>query len=136
MKFSDNDGKVTNPGSKEVWRFYDRSTGKAIADLITLAGEVIDESVPYEIFDPLHTYKRKVLTNFTIRRLLVPIFVGGKLVYSRVPIDETRKLCERELESLWESVRRFENPQTYYVDLSQKLWDIKDALLRKNEQNI
>lgn len=136
MKFSDNAGKVTNPGSKEVWRFYDRSTGKAIADLLTLAGEVIDESAPYEIFDPLHTYKRKILTNFTIRRLLVPIFVGGKLVYSRVPIDETRKLCARELESLWESVRRFENPQTYYVDLSQKLWDIKDALLRKNEQNI
>ncbi len=132
MKFSDNVGKVTNPGNKEVWRFYDRSTGKALADLITLAGEEIDESRPYEIFDPLHTYKRKVLTNFTVQKLLVPIFESGKLIYSRVPIDEIRANCTRELDRLWDSIRRFENPQTYYVDLSQKLWDIKDRLLRAN----
>ncbi len=136
MKFSDNAGKVTNPGNKEIWRFYDKSTGKAIADLITLAGEEIDENAPMEIFDPLHTYKRKTLTNFTIRKLLTPIFVGGKLIYARVPIDETRAQCAREVDKLWESVRRFENPQTYFVDLSQKLWDIKDQLLRDNERNI
>ena len=133
MKFSDNVGKVTNPGNKEVWRFYDKATGKAVADLLTIAGEVIDESQPYEIFDPLHTYKRKTLNNYTVQKLLKPIFVGGRLVYSRVPIDESRAHCARELEKLWESVRRFENPQTYFVDLSQKLWDIKDQLLRANE---
>lgn len=136
MKFSDNAGKVTNPGNKEVWRFYDLSTGKAIADLITMAGEEIDESAPLEIFDPLHTYKRKVLTNFMVRKLLEPIFVSGKLIYARVPIDETRAYCAKEVDKLWESVRRFENPQTYFVDLSQKLWDIKDQLLRFNERNI
>lgn len=132
MKFSDNVGKMTNPGSKEVWRFYDKTTGKALADLITVAGEEIDDRRPYEIFDPLHTYKRKLLTNFTAQKLLVPIFESGKLIYSRVPIDEVRANCTRELDRLWDSVRRFENPQTYYVDLSQKLWDIKDRLLRAN----
>ncbi len=136
MKFSENTGKITNPGSKEVWRFYDQATGKAIADLISLAGEEIDESQPYEIFDPLHTWKRKVLTNFTVRRLLEPIFVRGKLIYRRLPIDEIRNYCGRELDHLWESLKRFENPQTYYVDLSQKLWDIKDQLLHANKQLI
>lgn len=132
MKFSENAAKITNPGNKEVWRFYDRSTGKAIADLITLAGEEIDETVAYEIFDPLHTWKRKLLTNFTVRKLLEPIFVSGKLVSHRVPIEESRERCARELERLWESLKRFENPQTYYVDLSQNLWDVKDKLIRAN----
>ncbi|NLC85187.1 MAG: nicotinate phosphoribosyltransferase [Ruminococcaceae bacterium] len=132
MKFSDNVGKMTNPGNKEVWRFFDKSTDMALADVITVAGEVIDESQPYEIFDPIHTYKRKVLTNFKLRRLLVPIFESGKLVYNRVSLEEIRSHCKRELELLWDTIRRFENPQTYYVDLSQQLWDMKDQLLRKN----
>lgn len=132
MKFSDNVGKMTNPGNKEVWRFFDKSTDMALADVITVAGEVIDESQPYEIFDPIHTYKRKVLTNFKLRKLLVPIFESGKLVYNRVSLEEIRSHCKRELELLWDTIRRFENPQTYYVDLSQQLWDMKDQLLRKN----
>ncbi len=132
MKFSDNVGKMTNPGNKEVWRFFDKDSGMALADVITVAGEVIDENKPYEIFDPLHTYKRKVLTNFRLRKLLVPIFESGKLVYNRVPIEEIRAHCKRELDLLWDTIRRFENPQTYYVDLSQQLWDIKDQLLRAN----
>ena len=132
MKFSENATKITNPGNKEVWRFYDRSTGKAMADLITLAGEEIDDSDEYEIFDPLHTWKRKTLTNFTVRKLLEPVFVSGKLVCHRVPIEDSRDRCARELDQLWESVKRFENPQTYYVDLSQKLWDVKDQLLHAN----
>ncbi|HBP38579.1 MAG TPA: nicotinate phosphoribosyltransferase [Clostridiales bacterium] len=136
MKFSENTGKITNPGNKEVWRFYDQATGKAIADLICLAGEEIDESQPYEIFDPFHTWKRKVLTHFTVRRLLEPVFIHGTLNYRRPSIDECRNTCSRELDRLWESVRRFENPQTYYVDLSQKLWDIKDQLLHENKQLI
>jgi len=132
MKFSENAGKITNPGNKEVWRFYDKTTGKAMADLITLVGEQIDENAPYEIFDPMYTWKRKVLTNFTVRRLLEPIFADGQLVSRRVPLEESRENCSREIERLWESLKRFENPQTYYVDLSQKLWDVKDQLLHAN----
>jgi nicotinate phosphoribosyltransferase len=131
MKFSENAGKITNPGNKNVWRFYDQSSGKAIADLITLADETIDESQPYEIFDPLHTWKRKTLTHFTVRRLLEPIFVQGQLVYPKRSIDEIRQECARELDRLWESVKRFENPQNYYVDLSQALWDMRNDLLTR-----
>ncbi|MEA4890816.1 MAG: nicotinate phosphoribosyltransferase [Clostridiaceae bacterium] len=136
MKFSENTGKITNPCNKEVWRFYDQSTGKALADVITLADETISEDEPYELFDPFHTWKRKSLTNFRVRRLLVPIFVGGNLIYRRVPIEESRRYCAEEMDHLWESLKRFENPQTYYVDLSQKLWDIKDQLLHANKQLI
>ena len=136
MKFSENAGKITNPCSKDVWRFYDLATGKAIADLITLADETIDESKPYELFDPLHTWKRKLVTGFRARRLLEPVFVQGKLVYERVPIETTRNYCTHEIDLLWDSLKRFENPQEYYVDLSQKLWDIKDALLHANKQLI
>ncbi|MDD3867848.1 MAG: nicotinate phosphoribosyltransferase [Eubacteriales bacterium] len=134
MKFSENAGKITNPCNKEVWRFYDRATGKAIADLVTQAGEEIDDQEPYEIFDPLHTWKRKTLTNFTVRRLLEPIFVSGRLIYQRQSIDDLRRYCQQELDNLWESVKRFENPQIYYVDLSQKLWDIKDTILRQHQE--
>ena len=134
MKFSDNAGKITNPGNKEVWRFYDLATGKAIADLITLAGEEIDSSQPYELFDPLHTWKRKTVTSFRAKKLLEPIFVKGKLIYQRVDIENIRRYCAEELDLLWDSIKRFENPQAYYVDLSQKLWDMKDALLHANKQ--
>lgn len=133
MKLSENEGKITNPCDKEVWRFYDRETGKALADVITVSGETIDENQPYEIFDPLHTWKRKVLENYTLRSLLQPVFVGGECVYRRQPIGRIREYCEEQLSTLWESVKRFENPQVYYVDLSQKLWDIRDGLLRENQ---
>jgi nicotinate phosphoribosyltransferase len=129
MKFSENAGKITNPCNKEIWRFYDKASG----DVISLAGEEIDETKPYVIFDPLHTWKRKTLTNFSVRKLLEPIFVRGKLIYRRLPIEETRAYCSREMDRLWESLKRFENPQTYYVDLSQALWAIKDQLLHANE---
>ena len=133
MKFSENASKITNPSNKEVWRFYDKTSGKAMADLISLAGEEIDDHRPYVIFDPLHTWKRKTLTHFVARKLLEPIFVHGKLVYKQQSIEDIRNYCARELERLWESLKRFENPQTYYVDLSQQLWDIKDQLLHANE---
>ncbi len=136
MKFSENATKITNPCNKEVWRFYDLSTGKAIADLITLADEEIDTTQPYELFDPLHTWKRKTVTNFQASRLLQPIFVQGKLIYERVSIEQNRQHCATEMDRLWDSLKRFENPQTYYVDLSQKLWDIKDQLLHANKQLI
>ncbi len=134
MKFSDNAGKITNPGNKEVWRFYEIATGKAIADLISLADETIDPDQPYELFDPLHTWKRKTITSFKVKKLLEPIFEKGKLVYQRLDIADIRRYCGQELDLLWDSIKRFENPQSYYVDLSQKLWDMKDALLHANKQ--
>ena len=133
MKFSENAGKITNPGDKNLWRFYDKATGKALADLITLRDETIDDSGCYEIFDPMHTWKRKTLDNFIVRPLLEPIFEKGKRVYQFKPIEEIRNYCFNELESLWDSIRRFDNPQTYYVDLSQSLWDLKEKMLFENQ---
>ncbi len=112
-----------------VWRFYDNSSGKAIADVITLATETIDTSRPYEIFDPLHTWKRKTLTNFSVRSLLEPIFIQGQTAYTHRPIEEIRTFCASELDRLWESLKRFENPQNYYVDLSLELWQTRNRLL-------
>ncbi len=129
IKLSDNAAKITNPAYKEVWRLFDNETGKALADVLTVAGEVIDSTKPYEIFDPEYTYKRKVLTNFTAKKLLVPIFVKGKCVYSRPDINEIRNYCKAQLDTIWKEVKRFENPHKYYVDLSQKLWDIKQHML-------
>lgn len=131
MKVSDNPEKITNPGSKELWRFYDREEGFALADLITLEGEEIDDSKPITIFDPLHTWKRKTLKNFRAVKLLRPVFLNGKLVAEKPALEEIRKYCAEQLDTLWESIRRFENPQVYYVDLSQKLWDLKNEILEK-----
>ena len=130
MKISDSIGKVTNPCNKEIIRFYDKATGKALADVLMVAGEEIPSGEPYEIFDPNVTWKSKVLENYTTRRLLVPIFEHGKLVYNKPSIAEIRAYCTKELDSLWDSVKRFENPHDYYVDLSPKLWKIKDDILR------
>lgn len=129
MKVSDNIEKMTNPSSKMVWRFYENKTGKAIADVITLDNEVIDESQPYEIFDPIMTWKRKTLTDFHVRPLLEPVFKAGQCVYKRRDVNEIKSYCSEQLDTLWESVKRFENPQTYYVDLSQELWDMKQQFL-------
>ncbi len=130
MKISDSIGKVTNPCNKEIIRFYDKATGKALADVLMVAGEEIPSGEPYEIFDPNVTWKSKVLENYTTRKLLVPIFEHGKLVYNKPTIAEIRAYCTKELDSLWDSVKRFENPHDYYVDLSPKLWKIKDDILR------
>ncbi|HHU53065.1 MAG TPA: nicotinate phosphoribosyltransferase [Clostridiaceae bacterium] len=132
MKISDNPEKITNPGSKEVWRFYDRDTGFALADLITLAGETIDDTQDLEIFDPYHTWKRKTLTNFRAEKLLQPIFVKGQPVYPDIPLSTIRKHCADQLDRLWDSIKRFENPQTYYVDLSQELWDLRQSFLAEH----
>ncbi len=132
MKFSDNPEKVTNPGNKQVYRLYDRSTGKAEADLITLVDELIDDSKPLTIFDPYHTWKRKTLPCFRAEPLLKPVFVRGKSVHKRKTVQEVREYCLNEQEKLWDTVKRFEKPQTYYVDLSEKLWTLKDNYLRRN----
>lgn len=132
IKLSENVQKITVPGNKKVYRLYDKETGKAAADLITLMDEEIDESQPYELFDPDFTWKRKTITDFTARELLEPIFVEGKCVFEKKPIKEIRDYCLAQVETLWDEVTRFENPHNYYVDLSQPLWDLKHKLLREN----
>lgn len=129
IKISENIVKITNPSYKEVWRLFDNETGKAQADVITLAGEVIDDSRPYTIFDPEQTYKKTTLKNFTAKKLQTQIFKSGKCVYNSPSIDEIRDYCKEQLETIWEEVKRFENPHQYYVDLSQPLWELKNRLL-------
>ncbi len=132
IKISENPAKITTPHFKSVYRLFEKGSGKAIADLLTLRDETIDESRPLELFDPEATWKRKTVTDFTAKPLLEPIFLGGKLVYRVPAIEESRTYCARQVDTLWDEVKRFENPHNYYVDLSQKLWDIKQELLRHN----
>ena len=132
IKLSENTTKITNPHFKKVYRLYDNETGKAIADEICLHDEVIDNTKPHVIFDPVASWKQKTLTNFTVRELQVPIFKNGKRVYDSPSIDKIRDYCKHEVDSLWDEVKRFENPHRYYVDLSQKLWDIKKELCVAN----
>lgn len=129
IKISENVAKITNPHYKKLYRLYDKKTGKAQADLLCVHDEVIDDSKPLEIFDPDFTWKRKTLTDFTAKELQVPVFIGGKRVYESPDIKDIRSRCAQQLGTLWESVLRFENPHRYYVDLSQKLWDIRHGLL-------
>ena len=132
IKLSENVQKITTPGNKRVYRLFDKETGKAIADLITLASETVDPSQPYELFDPDYTWKRKTITNYEVKELLEPIFADGKCVFEKKEINEIRDYCKEQVETLWDEVTRFENPHNYYVDLSQELWDMKQNLLRKN----
>lgn len=131
IKVSENAAKITNPGFKKLYRMYDNETSQAIADLIVMADEEVDDSKPLEIFDQEHTWKRRTLTNFTAREMLVPIFKNGKLVYNLPPLKEIRDHCERELATMWNEVLRFDNPHDFYVDLSQKLWDLKYGMISK-----
>ncbi len=131
IKISENPIKITNPDFKELYRFYSKETGKAEADLITLFDEVIDESKPYELFDPAHIWKRKTMENYTLKRLRVKVFENGECIYTSPSVDKIREKCKEELSTMWDEVLRFENPHNYYVDLSQKLWDEKNALLSK-----
>ena len=131
IKISENVGKITNPGFKKVYRFYNRSTGMAEADYICLRDETVDDSKPLEICDPDARWKRKTMENFVARELLVPIFEKGKLVYDLPSLPAIKAHCEKEVASLWPEVRRFENPHGYYVDLSEKLMALKDRLLEE-----
>lgn len=131
IKLSENVAKITTPDFKELWRFYDKSTGKAMADLITCYGEEIDDSKPITIFDPDHPYKKKALTDFTAKKLHVKIFDKGNCVYTSPTATEIRSFCAAQLDTLWDEVKRFENPHEYYVDLSKKLWDKKNELLNE-----
>ena len=131
IKISENVGKITTPHFKKVYRLRGRDTGKAEADLICLYDEIIDDTRPIEIFDPEHTWKRKTIDNFVAEELLVKVFDKGELCYKLPTLEEIRARKEAEIEGLWDEVKRFTNPHNYYVDLSQKLWDIKYKMLRR-----
>ncbi len=130
IKISENAAKITNPDFKRLYRFYSKDTGKAEADLITIYDEAINTSEPYELFDPEYIWKRKTIENYELRELLVPIFKNGECIYTSPSVDMIRENCKKELESMWDEVLRFENPHNYYVDLSQRLWDEKNELLK------
>ena len=132
IKISENTEKITNPGFKQVYRLFSRESGEAVADVLTLHGEEIDDTKPYEIFDPEHTWKRKLLTNFKAEKLTTPIYEQGKLVYNRPNVHAIRAHCAKELERLWDEVKRFEFPHKYYVDLSQNLWEMRHQLLEQH----
>ena len=133
IKISENIGKITNPHFKKVYRLYDKESGKALADQLCVYDEVIDGSQPLTIFDPEAIWKTKTLTDFTVKELQVPIFKNGECVYESPSIDEIRDYCKEQVDLLWDEVKRFENPHTYYVDLSQKLWDLKTRLLKEQK---
>ena len=135
LKLSENVEKITLPGSKQIVRLFSKKNNKALADVIVLDGELICEDEPYEIFDPENTWKRKLIRDFYTRMLLRPIFVNGNCVYTPVHLDEIRTQCMEQVDNLWEEVTRFENPQRYYVDLSQKLWDLKYSMLSELSVN-
>jgi len=130
IKISENVAKITTPGFKQVYRLYSSETSAAIADVITMHDEVIS-SDSYEIFDPEHTWKRKTITNFYARPLLKPLFKGGRQVCELPELCVLKEYCKMEIDNLWDEVKRFENPHTYYVDMSQKLWDLKHDMLKK-----
>jgi len=131
IKISENVGKITNPGFKQTWRLYDRATGKAIADVLTEFDEIIDENKPYELFDPEYTWKRKTVTDFEAKRLLTKIFDKGECVYESPSLKDIRDYCKEQVDTLWDEVKRFENPHKYYVDLSLSVWETREKLLKE-----
>lgn len=131
IKISENVEKITTPGFKELYRIYDGNSDKALADLITLRGEEIDPSKPYQLFDPIHTWKKTTVQNFKLKKLLKPIFVGGKCVYEEKTIEDIKAHREQEEGKLWNGVKRIVNPHKYFVDLSISLWDLKQDLLNQ-----
>ena len=134
IKISENPEKITNPHFKKVYRIYDKETGKASADLLCVYNEVIDTTKPLEIFDPDQTWKKKQFDSYTLRELLVPIFKDGNCVYECPKVSDIRAYCLSEVDSLWDEVKRFENPHRYYVDLSEELWNTKHMLLIRGDK--
>ena len=130
IKLSENVSKITNPGFKKLYRLFGED-GHAIADVITLYDEIIDNTKPYTLFHPISTWKKSIAFNFTAVSLLKRLFVKGQCIYQSPPLDEMRTSCQVKIDTLWDEVKRFENPHEYYVDLSKPLWDIKQELLNK-----
>ncbi|MCD7774117.1 MAG: nicotinate phosphoribosyltransferase [Clostridiales bacterium] len=137
IKISENVSKITTPCPKLLWRLFDMETGKAIADLLTLENENISELTQYELFDPDYAWKKKTVSNFVARQLLVPVFKNGKKVYASPLLSDIRAYCAEQVDTLWEEVLRFEYPHNYYVDLSKPLWDEKQRLINdsRNTRN-
>lgn len=133
INLSENVSKITTPHSKMLYRLFDCDTGKAIADVLTLEDETIDESKPYTLFDPDFTWKRKDVENFVARKLLQPVFMKGECVYKEPSLQEIRDYCAEQIDNLWEEVKRFENPHTYYVDLSENLWRVRKELIEEHK---
>ena len=131
IKISESVEKITTPHFKKIYRLFD-GDGKAFADLICLHDEVIDDSEPLTIFDPSATWKKKTLTDFRAKELMVRIFKDGELVYDLPSLKEIREYSLSQVDLLWDEVKRFSNPHAYYVDLSQKLWDIKQDMIRRS----
>ena len=132
IKISENVTKITTPHFKKLYRFYGNDTGKAIADYLTVWDETVDDSKSLVIFDPDATWKKKEVYDFTAKELQVPIFKDGELVYDLPSLEESKAYCAQQVDTLWEEVKRFDYPHNYYVDLSQKLWDVKHELLERN----
>lgn len=131
INLSENVSKITIPSSKSVYRLFDMNSGKAIADVLTLDGETVDETKPYTLFDPDFTWKRKDVESFVVRPLLVKIFENGKCVYDEPSLEEIREYCSEQIDTLWDEVKRFENPHKYYVDLSKELWRVRNQLIEE-----
>ena len=132
IKISENVTKITTPHYKKLYRFYGKDTGKAIADYLTIHDEVVDDTRPMTIFDPDATWKKKVVSDFVAKELQVPVIRGGLRVYASPALEDIRTYCREQVDTLWDEVKRFDNPHRYYVDLSQKLWSVKYSLLEKN----
>ena len=131
IKISENVAKITNPGFKHTYRFFDKTTGKAEADYICMHDEVVDDTFPLEICDPDAKWKKKLITNFTAVELQVPIFKNGELVYKCPSLPEIKEYCKQQVHTLWKEVKRFDNPHNYYVDLSEKLMTLKENMLNE-----
>ena len=133
IKLSDNSEKITNPGNKKIYRIYEKENNKIKADLICLENETFTENEDMHLFDPHEPWKKTVLKagTFTLKELLVKVFDKGQCVYHSDSVMKLRDFAISEMETLWEETKRFENPHQVYVDLSQKLYDIKISLLEK-----
>lgn len=129
IKLSDNEEKITTPGFKRLYRIFSKKDDHAVADLITLRDEVIDESRPYTIFDPIFTWKKLTLKNYYLKELQVPIFIKGEQVYESPTVQEIAAYSRQELDKFWDGTKRFENPHEHYVDLSTNLWQTKQDML-------
>ena len=131
IKISENTEKITNPGNKTIYRVYEKETGKIKADLICFADETFDESQDLLLFDPLETWKKTKLAGgtYTMREMLVPIFKNGECIYTSPSVTEIAEYCKQEKDSLWDETKRLFYPHRVYVDLSQRLYDVKKALL-------
>ena len=132
IKISENVGKITNPGFKKFYRFYNRETGMAEADYICMHDETVDDSQPLEICDPHARWKRKTMENYRAYEMMVPIFKNGELVYKLPTLKEIKTYCAYQVSTLWPEVKRFDFPPQYYVDLSPRLMELKDSMLAQH----